>query len=117
MSDAFIGLTIVAIGTSAPELATAIIAGIRNERDIAIGNLFGSSVYNILAILGAAAVAAPGGLAVNNHLLRFDFPAMLFVSLLCVPVFMTGHRVSRSEGAFFMGLYVLYLGTVIITRT
>ncbi len=112
VSDAFVGLTAVAIGTSAPELVTAIVASIRGERDIAVGNLFGSSVYNVLIILGITVIASPGGLDVPSDLVRFDLPAMLAVSILCIPVFLTGHKVSRREGAMFLSLYAAYLGVV-----
>lgn len=113
VSDAFVGLTVVAIGTSAPELVTAVVASIRGERDIAVGNLFGSSVYNVLIILGLTIVASPGGLDVPPDLLRFDLPVMLAVSILCIPVFLTGHKVSRREGAMFLSLYAAYLGVVL----
>lgn len=114
VSDAFIGLTVVAIGTSAPELATAVVASVRHERDIAVGNLFGSSIYNILVILGVTILASPGGLTVSPDLVRFDLPVMLGVSILCIPIFLTGRRVSRPEGVALMALYVLYLGAVIV---
>ena len=68
VSDAFVGLTVVAIGTSAPELVTAVVASVRGERDIAVGNLFGSSVYNVLIILGITVIASPGGLDVPTDL-------------------------------------------------
>ena len=113
VSDAFVGLTVVAIGTSAPELVTAVVASIRGERDIAVGNLFGSSVYNVLIILGLTIVVSPGGLDVPSDLLRFDLPVMLAVSVLCIPVFLTGHKVSRREGAMFLSLYAVYLGVVL----
>ncbi len=113
VSDAFVGLTVVAIGTSAPELVTAIVASVRGERDIAVGNLFGSSVYNVLIILGLTVVASPGGLDVPSDLLRFDLPVMLAVSILCIPVFLTGHKVSRREGAMFLSLYAVYFVVVL----
>ena len=113
VSDAFVGLTVVAIGTSAPELFTAVVASVRGERDIAVGNLFGSSVYNVLIILGITIIASPGGLDVPSDLLRFDLPVMLAVSILCIPVFLTGHKVSRREGAMFLSLYAVYLGVVL----
>ncbi len=113
-SVAVIGLTVVAIGTSAPELATAVVASVRHERDIAVGNLFGSSIYNILVILGVTILASPGGLTVSPDLVRFDLPVMLGVSILCIPIFLTGRRVSRPEGVALMALYVLYLGAVIV---
>src|SRR3546814_2120132 len=97
VSDAFIGLTIVAIGTSAPELVTTIISTIRDERDIAIGNLIGSSVYNILVILGVTCLIPADGVDVSSHLIRIDIPVMLGVALLCIPIFVSSRKISRFE--------------------
>jgi cation:H+ antiporter len=116
VSDAVVGLTIVAIGTSAPELATTIMSTLKNERDIAIGNLIGSSTYNILFILGATCLATPGGVPVEPSLLHVDLPLAALVALLCIPVFATDRRISRNEGAFFVAAYALYLGTLIFLR-
>jgi len=109
IGDAVIGLTIVAIGTSAPELATTVISTIKRERDVAVGNLLGSSIYNILVILGLTCLAVPGGLTVDRSLLLFDIPLVFAVALLCIPVFMTGRRVSRFEGGLFLAVYLGYL--------
>lgn len=117
VSDAFIGLTIVAIGTSAPELVTTIISTIRGERDIAIGNLIGSSVYNILVILGVTCLIPADGVDVSSHLIRIDIPVMLGVALLCIPVFVSGRQISRIEGGLFVSTYVAYLSYLIIQRT
>jgi len=114
ISDAVIGLTIVAIGTSAPELATTIVSTIKRERDVAVGNLLGSSIYNILVILGLTCLAVPGGLHVDRVLLLFDIPLMVAVALLCVPVFVTGHRVSRIEGGIFVSVYIAYVVFILI---
>jgi cation:H+ antiporter len=116
VSDAVVGLTIVAIGTSAPELATTIMSTLKNERDIAIGNLIGSSTYNILFILGATCLATPGGVPVEASLLHVDLPLAALVALLCVPVFATDRLISRKEGAFFVTSYAVYLGTLIFLR-
>jgi cation:H+ antiporter len=117
VSDAVIGLTVVAIGTSAPELVTTIIGTLRNNRDIAIGNLLGSSIYNIFAILGVTCLIPSTGLAVDPELVRIDLPVMTAVALVCVPVFLTGRRVSRLEGALFVGAYVAYLSYLVFART
>lgn len=116
ISEALIGLTIVAMGTSAPELVTTIVGTLRNERDVAIGNLLGSSIYNIAAILGATCLAAPGGLPVERHLLYFDIPIMVGVAIVCVPVFVSGRRVSRLEGGLFVGSYLAYLFALLFFR-
>lgn len=117
VSDAFIGLTIVAIGTSAPELATTVLSTLRTEQDIAIGNLLGSSVYNVLFILGATAVVAPAGVPVTPELILVDIPVMAVAALACVPVFLSGRQVSRMEGGVLVGAYALYLGYLLLTRT
>jgi cation:H+ antiporter len=115
-SEAVIGLTIVAIGTSAPELVTTIVGTLRNERDVAVGNLLGSSIYNLLVILGVPCLLAPGGIEVERQLLMFDIPLMTAVAFLCIPVFMTGRAVSRAEGGMFVGLYCAYLTWLLILR-
>jgi cation:H+ antiporter len=112
ISEAVIGLTIVAAGTSLPELATSVVAAMRGERDIAVGNVVGSSVFNLLGILGIAALVTPGGLSVAPGLLFFDIPVMIAVAFACLPIFSTGHRIARWEGALFLayyGVYVTYL--------
>lgn len=117
VSDAFIGLTVIAIGTSAPELVTTVVSTIRNTRDIAIGNLLGSSVYNILFILGITCLFPAAGIPVGPALIRTDIPLMTGVALLCVPVFVTGREVTRLEGALFVAAYAAYLAYLIATRT
>lgn len=116
ISEALIGLTIVAIGTSAPELATTLVATVRNERDVAVGNLLGSSIYNILFILGVTCVALPGDLPVDADLLTVDIPLMAGVAVLCVPVFVSGRGVSRLEGSLFVAMYLAYLAYLISVR-
>lgn len=117
VSEAFIGLTIVAIGTSAPELVTTIISTIRNQRDIAIGNLIGSSAYNIMVILGVTCLVDDRGIKVGRHLIEIDIPIMVGVALLCIPVFLSGRQVSRTEGILFVSAYTTYLGYLIVVRT
>ena len=108
VSDVVIGLTIVAAGTSLPEVATSIIATLRKERDIAIGNAIGSNICNLLAILGVAGVATPGGLAVAPELLRLDIPIMLGVALLCLPIFYNGYNITRRDGLLLFAGYLIY---------
>lgn len=112
VSELIIGLTIVAIGTSLPEVATSIMATWRGEREIAIGNVVGSNIYNIVGVLGVAALIAPKGIAVASSALNFDFPIMVAVAVACLPIFWTGHRIARWEGALFLfyyGAYTLFL--------
>ena len=117
VSDAFIGLTIVAIGTSAPELVTTVMSTLRGERDVAIGNLIGSSVYNICVILGVTCLVPEAGIPVPRELIWVDIPIMATVALVCVPVFFSGRAVSRTEGGLFVVAYAGYLGGLILTRT
>ncbi len=116
VTDAVIGLTIVAIGTSAPELATTVVSTIRGERDIAVGNLIGSSIYNILVILGLTCLVSPGGIAVSREILLVDLPLAALVALVCVPVFRSGQVISRLEGGCFVVAYLVYLTTLIFIR-
>lgn len=116
MSDAVIGLTIVAIGTSAPELATTVIATIKNDRDVAIGNLLGSSITNVLIILSATNVFTGQDMLVQNDILWFDLPIAALVAVVCYPVFRSGHRVSRLEGSIFVMLYLTYIIYILYCR-
>lgn len=116
MSDAIIGLTIVAIGTSAPELATTIVATIKNERDVAVGNLLGSSIINIFIILGVASIFTPNGIRVSDDILWFDLPLAALVALVCYPIFKSDQMVSRKEGILFMSMYVLYVSYLLMFR-
>jgi cation:H+ antiporter len=113
VSELIIGLTIVAAGTSMPELATSIVATIRGERDIAIGNVVGSNIYNILAIVGIASLVTPNGLAVNPLMLRVDIPVMTLVAIACFPIFFTGLTISRWEGLLFLTGYIAYTAYLI----
>jgi len=108
ISDLVIGLTIIAAGTSLPEVATSVIAGMRGERDIAVGNVVGSNLFNLFFILGAAALTAKGGVEVQASALHFDFPVMTAVALACLPVFFTGSKLDRREGFVFIMYYAAY---------
>lgn len=114
VSDLVIGLTIVAAGTSMPEVATSIVATIRGERDIAIGNVVGSNIYNVLAILGLSALVTPGGLRVAPSLLTFDLPVMVAVAVACLPIFLTGWSIARLEAAVFLGFYAAYAAFLVL---
>ncbi|TCC46073.1 calcium/sodium antiporter [Kribbella capetownensis] len=116
VSDAVIGLTIIAIGTSAPELVTTIVSTIRGNRDIALGNLLGSSVYNIAIILGVTILAAPGVVEVPDEVLQSDLLLMVGAAVACVPVLVSGRRITRTEGGIFVAAYVAYLAWLLISR-
>lgn len=108
VDELIIGLTIVAAGTSLPEVATSIVASLRGERDIAVGNVVGSNIFNILTILGITGLITPGGINVNPGALNFDMPVMVGVAVACLPIFFTGHLIARWEGGLFLGYYVAY---------
>jgi cation:H+ antiporter len=107
-SELMIGLTIVAAGTSLPELATSAVASLRGERDIAVGNIVGSNIFNVLAVLGAAGLAS-GGVTVAPAALHFDMPIMVAAAVVCLPVFFTRGEISRWEGVLFLGYYAAYV--------
>jgi len=109
VSELIIGLTIVAAGTSLPEVFTSVIAAFRGERDIAVGNVVGSNIFNLLGVLGFIAFTVPEGLIISSSLFYFDLPVMLVVALFCLPIFITGKIINRKEGAFLLIIYILYV--------
>ncbi len=117
ISDLIIGLTIVAAGTSLPEIATSIVAAVRGERDIAVGNIVGSNIFNITGVLGISAVLAPEGLAVSPTALEFDIPIMIVVAFACLPIFFTGHLIARWEGGLFLGYCIAYISYLVLAET
>jgi cation:H+ antiporter len=117
VSPLIIGLTIVAAGTSLPEAATSVIASLRGERDIAVGNAVGSSIFNILAVIGVSGILAPQGIAVSAAALNFDIPVMVVASLACLPIFFTGYLIARWEGFLFLGYYIAYATYLFLATT
>ncbi|GHC25573.1 sodium:calcium antiporter [Kushneria pakistanensis] len=117
LSDLVIGLTVVAVGTSLPELATSILAAVRGERDIAVGNVVGSGLFNLLCVLGLSALVAPSGIPVAANALAFDFPVMIAVSLACLPIFFTGYLIERWEGLLFLVYYIAYTAYLVLYST
>ncbi|MCA9291100.1 MAG: calcium/sodium antiporter [Phycisphaerales bacterium] len=107
VSDLVIGLTIVAAGTSMPELVTSVVAAVRGSPDIAIGNVIGSNIFNALGILGVAAMIEPQ--AVSAQVLWLDAPVMLGASVILVPLLWTRGRLSRGEGLLLVGGYIAYV--------
>jgi cation:H+ antiporter len=115
VSDVVIGLTIVAAGTSMPEVAASITAAIKGERDIAVGNVVGSNTFNILGCVGLSGIASgAAGLGIAPAIMAFDMWVMLAVALACLPVFMTGREIARWEGGVFLGYYVAYVAYLIL---
>ena len=118
VSEAVIGLTIVSAGTSMPELITSLVAALRGRPDLAIGNVVGSCLLNLLLVLGGGALAAAGrGLEVSPELIQEDLPVMLLTSLACLPIFWTRGNISRLEGGLLLGLYFLYIVDNVLPRT
>ena len=114
VSDLIIGLTIIAAGTSLPEVATSVLASLRGERDIAVGNVVGSSTFNILGCLGAAGVASRDGLTIAPAVMNFDLWVMVAVAVACLPVFMAGREIGRGKGLIFVAYYVAYVAYLIL---
>lgn len=108
VSELVIGLTIVAAGTSLPEVATSVMASFKGERDIAVGNVVGSNIFNLLSVLGLAALVAPDGVNVAPAAFDFDIPVMIAVAVACLPIFFTGYTIARWEGFVFLGYYAAY---------
>lgn len=107
VSDALIGLTIVAAGTSMPEVATSVMATVRGQKDIAIGNIIGSNIFNILLILGLSS-GITSGLNVSQNILDFDMICMLALTALCYPLLVTAKKLVRWEGAVLFSAYIAY---------
>jgi cation:H+ antiporter len=114
VSELVIGLTIVSAGTSLPEVATSVIAALRGEREIAVGNVLGSCVFNLMAVLGISAMVSGTGLQVPASLLAFDLPVMVAVAVACLPVLATGHLIARWEGALFLAYYLAYVTYLVL---
>jgi cation:H+ antiporter len=109
VSDLVIGLTIIAAGTSMPEVATSVMAAIRGERDIAVGNVIGSNTFNILGCLGISGVVSSSGLDIAPAVLNFDIWVMLAVAVASLPVFLLGRQIGRRRGLLFLAYYVAYV--------
>jgi cation:H+ antiporter len=109
VSDVIIGLSVVALGTSLPELATSLVASIKKEGDISIGNAVGSNIFNILCILGVAAIIMPISLVGDNSINYIDISVMILVSIVFLPLAWTKLEVSRLEGAFLLFIYFGYI--------
>jgi len=117
VSNLVIGLTIVAVGTSLPEIATSIMASMRNQKDIAVGNAIGSNIFNILLVLGITSMVAPIGIQVPARAVAIDMPIMIAVAVACLPIFFTDYRISRWEGFLFLGYYITYVLFLYLSAT
>lgn len=117
VSELLIGLTIIAVGTSLPELMTSILASARGERDIAVGNVVGSNIFNILSILGLTSLVSPNGIRVPPAALAFDIPVMIATAIICLPIFFSGGTIARWEGVLLLGYYLAYILYLILKAT
>lgn len=117
LSERVIALTLVAAGTSLPEVATSVMASVRGEREIAVGNAIGSNLFNLLTVLGFAALVAPNGIEAGAGVLDFDLPIAFAVAVICWPIFVRSFIISRADGVLLCGLYVLYVVYLVATTS
>lgn len=117
VSELLIGLTIIAVGTSLPEVAASVMASVKGERDIAVGNVIGSNIFNILSVLGLTSLVSPNGVKVSSTALAFDIPVMIAVAAACLPIFFNGHKITRWEGGLLFGYYLAYTLYLIFKAT
>jgi cation:H+ antiporter len=117
VSQLVIGLTVVAVGTSLPEIATSILAAARGERDLAVGNAIGSNLFNLLAVLGLSAAVSPTALTVLQGAITVDMPVMIAAAVACLPLFATGYVLELWEGAVFLGFYAAYVSWLVLDAT
>lgn len=117
VSKLIIGLTVVAVGTSLPEIATSALASLRGEREIAVGNLVGSNILNIVGVLGLTAMLSPQPLRVPERALAFDMPVMVATAVACLPIFFNGRMIARREGALFLAYSIAYTAYLVLAAT
>ena len=114
LSDLVIGLTVVSIGTSLPELATSITAAFRGQRDIAVGNVIGSNLFNLMCVLGATGLIAPNGVPVSDASLRLDLPVMLAATFVLAPIFWNRFEIRRWEGMVLVSFYAVFVTYLVL---
>lgn len=117
IGELVIGLTITAIGTSLPEMVTSVMAALRGKRDLAVGNVVGSNILNILAVLGMSSIVAPDGIPISADAALFHIPLMVGVSLVCLPVFLNGGIINRVEAVCMFAFYACYIGYIAYTSS
>lgn len=117
VSPLVIGLTVVAFGTSAPELAVSVSSSFSGNADVAVGNVVGSNIFNVLAVLGLAGVMAPSGVGVAPGALTFDMPIMVAVAVATLPIAVSGYAIVRWEGALLLLYYVAYTTYLVLDAT
>ncbi len=117
ISPLVVGLTVVAFGTSAPELAVSVQSTLTGQSDVALGNVVGSNIFNIMGVLGISSLVSAEGVAVSDAAFGFDIPVMIVVAIACLPIFFTEHRIARWEGALFLLYYCAYTGFMVVAAT
>lgn len=115
--ELIVGLTIVALGTSAPEIVTTVIAALKGRRDLAVGNAVGSNIFNILLVLGATSALAPDGIAIGTDAVELDLPILVAAAVACLPMVFWDNRLDRWEGGVFVAYYVAYLVFLVLDAT
>ena len=114
ISPLVIGLTVVAFGTSAPELAVSTVSSLKGDSAIALGNVVGSNIFNLLSVLGLSSIVSPSGILVPAVAIGFDIPVMIGVALMCLPIFFSGYVITRWNGALFLFYYIAYTAYLIM---
>jgi cation:H+ antiporter len=117
IGEVVVSLTIVAAGTSLPEVATSLTAAVRGERDIAVGNVVGSNLFNLMGVLGLSGLAAPEGLTVLDSMVGFDLPVMIAAAVACLPAWARDRTIPRWEGALLVGYFVAYTTYLVLDAT
>ena len=115
--ELIVGLTIVALGTSAPEIVTTVIAALQGRRDLAVGNAVGSNIFNILLVLGATSALAPDGIAIGTDAIELDLPILVAAAVACLPMVFWDNRLDRWEGGVFVAYYGAYLVFLVLDAT
>lgn len=115
--ELIVGLTIVALGTSAPEIVTTLVAAFQGRRDLAVGNAVGSNIFNILLVLGVAGMLSPSGISVSEDALQLDLPILLAAAIACLPIVAWDYTLNRWEGAIFVSYYAAYLVFLVLDAT
>lgn len=117
VSELIIGLTVISAGTSLPEIATSVWAALKGEREIAVGNVVGSTILNVVLVMGLASVSASGGVPVPAAAIAFDLPIMVAVTAVCLPIFYSGYIISRAEGGLLLGWYLAYAAALFLVAS
>jgi cation:H+ antiporter len=115
--ELIVGLTIVALGTSAPEIVTTVIAALQGRRDLAVGNAVGSNIFNILLVLGATSALAPDGIVIGTDAIELDLPILVAAAVACLPMVFWDNRLDRWEGGVFVAYYGAYLVFLVLDAT